>query len=315
MKIVFTDSKTVASSGADLDTFRQFGELVLYDLTSPEELPDRIKDADMVLCNKTIFDANALSQAPKLKYIGLCATGYNNIDIAYATQHGITVCNAGSYSTDAGAQHTFALRLSLFNKVREYDDFVQKGGWIETEMFSPMVFRTHELSGKTIGIVGYGNIGKATAKIAHAFGMNVVVFTRTVLADENVNFVDFDTLLSLSDIVTVHCPLNSESQKMFCSDTFKKFKKGSYFINTARGGLVDENALKEALENDQLAGAAVDTITIEPMSHDCVLLGVKNLIITPHIAWSPKETTDRLIKIVSDNIKSFLDGNPKNKVN
>lgn len=318
MKIVFTDSKTVISGKADIEVLNEFGEVVLYDATSPKELPERIADADMALCNKTIFSAEAMSKAKKLKYIGLCATGYNNIDVGYAAEHGITVCNAGSYSTDAVAQHTFALMLNRFSRVSEYDRFVSEGSWKKSEVFSPMVYEMHEISGKTLGIVGFGSIGAAVAKIAAAFGMNVIVYTRTPKKHSNaaaVEFVGFDELLSRSDIVTVHCPLNDQSDRMFNKEAFAKCKKGAFFINTARGGIVDEYALKNALESEWLSGAAVDTISVEPMSEDCPLFGVKNLTITPHIAWSPAETIDRLINIVADNIRCYLNGTPKNKVN
>lgn len=315
MKIVFTDSKTVVSGKADIEVLNEFGEVVLYDSTSPEELPERIADADMVLCNKTIFSADTMAKAEKLQYIGLCATGYNNIDVDYAAKHGITVCNAGSYSTEAVAQHTFALMLHHFSKVNEYNQFVLNGGWKKSEVFSPMVYEMHELFGKTLGIVGYGSIGAAVAKIANAFGMQVIVSTRTAKNDPTVTFVRFDELLSRADIVTVHCPLNDQSDKMFNQTAFAQMKQGAFFINTARGGIVDEYALKNALESGILSGAAVDTITVEPMSQDCPLFGVRNLVITPHIAWSPAETIDRLIHIVADNIRCYLNGTPKNKVN
>ena len=315
MKIVFTDSKTIVAGKADLRVFEQFGEVILYESTTPEQIAERIKDADMALCNKTIFSAEVMSNAPKLKYIGLFATGYNNVDVDYAAKHGITVCNAGSYSTDAVAQHTFALMLNHFSRVSEYNNFVKDGGWKNSEVFSPMVYETHELSGKTLGIVGYGRIGKAVAKIANAFGMRVIVSTRTPQTDSSVEFVTFDELLAQSDVVTVHCPLNNLSDKMFNHDSFSKFKRGAYFINTSRGGVVDEPALKDALESGILCGAAVDTISVEPMSGDCRLFGVKNLTITPHIAWAPVETVERLIGIAADNIKCYLEGKPKNKVN
>ncbi len=315
MKIVFTDSKTVASSSVNLEVLKQFGEVVLYDATSEEELAERIKDADIALCNKTKFTAAALEQAKNLKYIGLFATGYNNIDIEYASEKGIVVCNAGSYSTDAVAQHTFALILELFSKVSAYHRFVADGGWKTSTAFSPMVYETHELSGKTLGIIGYGSIGKAVAEIALAFRMNVLVYTRTQKEDSRVDFVSLDELVSRSDVVTVHCPLNPQSEKMFNTERFAQMKKTAYFINTARGGVVDELALKNALENHTIAGAAIDTITTEPMTQDCVLYGVKNLIITPHVAWAANETLERLVKIVVGNIQAFLDGNPINQVN
>ena len=205
--------------------------------------------------------------------------------------------------------------LHHFSRVSDYSTFVNNEGWKRSEIFSPMVFEMHELYGKVLGIVGYGSIGKAVARIAAAFGMKVIVYTRTPRNDDNTRFVGWEELLRYSDVLTVHCPLNDSSSEMFNREAFAKCKKGAFFINTARGGVVDEYALKEALESGILSGAAIDTITVEPMREDCVLYGVKNLTITPHIAWSPQETVERLIGIVADNIRCYLKGEPKNKVN
>lgn len=315
MNIVLTDYKTVFDSEDMFDVFRQFGNVTLYESTSPDEAAERIKNADIVICNKTIISAEVMKNACNLKYIGLFATGYNNIDIEYTKQNNITVCNAGSYSTNAVAQHTFALILNHFSKVSEYNNFVNDGGWKRSKVFSPFEYSTHEIYGKTIGIIGYGSIGKAVAKIADAFGMNILVSTRTPQTDTKVKFVSIDELYEKSDIVTVHCPLNEQSALMFNSESFAKFKKGAFFINTARGGVVDEQALKDALENKILSAAAIDTITYEPMREDCVLYGVKNLVITPHIAWASDETRQRLLGIVIDNISNFINGTPTNKIN
>lgn len=315
MKIVLTDYRTISDKKSVFDVFKQFGDVVLYESTLPDETAERIKDADIVICNKTLISADAIKAAKNLKYIGLFATGYNNIDVACASEHNIAVCNAGSYSTNAVAQHTFAFILNYFSRVNEYNSFVNEGGWKKSKVFSPIEFESHELAGKTIGIIGYGSIGKAVAKIANAFSMKVLVNTRTPQNDSSVTFVSFDSLLKNSDIVTVHCPLNNMSEHMFNEESFKKFKKTAFFINTARGGIVDENALKNALENNLIAAAAIDTLTYEPMKDDCALYGVKNLTITPHVAWSPVETIQRLMKIVINNIKNFIDGNPTNKVN
>lgn len=315
MNIVLTDYKTISDKESVFDIFRQFGEVVLYDTTAPDEVSERIKNANIVICNKTLITAETMKIAKNLKYIGLFATGYNNIDIDYAKEHNITVCNAGSYSTNAVAQHTFALILNYFSKVSEYNTFVQNGSWKKCRVFSPIEYSTHEIAGKTIGIIGYGNIGKAVAKIANSFEMNVLVSTRTPQNDATVRFVTADELYAQSDIITVHCPLNESSALMFNAESFKKFKKGAFFINTARGGVVDEQALKEALKNGTLGAAAIDTLTYEPMKENCILYGVKNLIITPHIAWAPEETRQRLLDIVISNIANFINGNPTNKIN
>ena len=315
MKIVITDWQTVSKNDLPLEKLETLGEVEIYSLTSKEQLIDRVKDADIALCNKTVFSKEVLEKCEKLKYIGLFATGYNNIDTKFAREKGITVCNAGSYSTNAVAQHTFALLLEHMSHVGNYNKMVQDGGWCKSEVFSPFVFPLEELSGKTIGIIGFGNIAKAVAKIALAFNMKVLVYTRTEREAENIEFVSFDELLKRSDVVTVHCPLNDESYRMFNSESFNKFKDGAFFINTARGGVMDEVALRAALESGKLSGAAIDVLETEPMSPDCALLGAKNCIITPHIAWATLETRLRLLDIVTENIKAFLGGNPINVVN
>lgn len=314
MNIVITDWKTVTHGDLSLDVFESFGNVTAYDLTHPDETPERIKDADIVLCNKTPLTAEVLSAAPRLKYIGLFATGYNNIDLDYTNAHGITVCNAGGYSTDAVAQHVFALLLSHMSRVDDYRRFCDEGHWIGSDVFSPLCFPMAELKGQTLGIVGFGNIGRAVAKIALAFGMKVVCFTRTKREYDGVSFVSFDELLRYSDVISAHCPLNEQSAKLFDVTAFERMKKGAFFINTSRGGVVDEKALKDALESGKLSGAALDVLETEPMAETCPLYGVKNCIITPHVAWAPLQTRTRLLALVCDNIRAFLDGAPQNVV-
>ncbi|MBR2715265.1 MAG: D-2-hydroxyacid dehydrogenase [Ruminococcus sp.] len=315
MKIVVLDAQTITKGDISLRPLEKFGEVVTYNLTSYDEIPKRINDADAVICNKTVLDEGSLKDAKNLSYIGLFATGYNNIDTDYCKKHNITVCNAGSYSTNAVAQHTFALILEHYSNVGKYSEFCHNGGWQTSKTFSPFVFPLSELSEKTIGIVGFGAIGQAVAKIALAFDMNVLAYNRSQKDFDNVKFVDFDTLLSLSDIVTVHCPLNDESNEMFSKDTFAKMKKGAFFVNTARGGVMVENDLIDALENSHLSGAGVDVLSVEPMRKDSKLPNTKNLILSPHIAWAPIETRERLIEIVCKNIECFIKGSPINVVN
>jgi len=314
VKIVITDWKTVTNGDLSLDSIKAFGEVEVYELTKPHETAQRIKDADIVLCNKTPMTAQVLEGAKNLKYIGLFATGYNNIDLDYTNAHGITVCNAGGYSTDAVAQHVFAMLLGHVSRIDDYRRFTQDGNWIGSDVFSPFCYPMAELAGQTMGIVGYGNIGKAVAKIAVAFGMKVLVYTRTKRDDPSVEFVSFDELLSRCDIISAHCPLNAQSEKLFCADTFAKCKDGAVFINTSRGGVVDEQALKEALDSGKLSFAALDVLQVEPMSEDCPLYGVKNCLITPHVAWAPIQTRSRLLALVCDNIRAFLSGCPQNVV-
>ena len=314
MKIVITDSKTVTNGDLSLAAIEEFGEVTAYDLTAPADIVDRIREAEMVLCNKTPLTADVLKEAPKLKYIGLFATGYNNIDIDYANAHGITVCNAGGYSTDAVAQHVFAMLLSHASRVDDYRRFTEAGQWIGSEVFSPFCFPMIELRGKTMGLVGFGNIGQQVAAIAKAFGMRVLVYTRTKRQADGIEFTSFEEMLRKADVVSVHCPLNAQSEKLFDAAAFAKCKTGAYFINTSRGGVVDEVALKEALESGKLSGAALDVLCTEPMAADCPLYGVKNCLITPHVAWAPLETRERLLRLVCDNMRAFLSGSPQNVV-
>ncbi len=312
--IVVLDAKAVTKGDMQLDILKKYGELTLYDNTSKEEVPERIKDAHIILCSKTILDRDNLKDANQLEYIGLFATGYNNIDIDYTNECGIIVCNAGSYSTEAVAQHTFALMLEHFNQVGKYHEFVKNDGWKHSDVFAPIVYSMGELMGKTIGLIGCGSIGRKVATIANAFDMKVLAYARHPVDIQGVTFTDLDTLLECSDVISVHCPLNEQSQHMFSYEAFAKCKDGAFFINTSRGPIVDENALLEALQSGKLSGAALDVIEIEPMHKECVLQNAPNLIITPHVAWAPIETRKRLFNIVMDNIEKFLEGTPVNVV-
>ena len=315
MKILIADCATLAQNNdLDITVFEKYGDVVYNPNISYDELLNTVENYDMILCNKTVIDKTIIKKAKKLKYIGLFATGYNNIDIVTAREHDITVCNAGSYSTNAVAQQVFAYILNHYNAVNQYNDFVQNGGWQQSPTFSVLCFPTDELKDKTIGIIGFGSIGKRVAEIALAFEMKVLVYTRTPKKDNRVDFVSLEELLKNSDIISPHCPLNEQSKEMFNKETFSKMKDGVFFINTARGGVVNERDLVNALNTGKLSGAAIDVLTEEPMHKDCVLKGVPNLIITPHTAWAPLSTRERLLRIVEDNIIAFLNGSPKNKV-
>lgn len=313
LKIVFTDAESVIDENLSLDKFKNLGEITVYDYTPDDLLVERVKDADIVICNKTIINSEKMKVLPKLKYIGLFATGYNNIDVKYAKEAGITVCNAAGYSTNAVAQHVFAYILNDATKLVKFGEDVKNGSWLNCTSFCNISNPTTELYGKTIGIVGYGAIGKKVASIAKAFDMKVIAYSRTK-KEADTEYVDFDYLLKNSDYISVHCPLNEETKEIFNIDAFSKCKSTAYFINTARGGVVNENDLKYALENKVIRGAGVDVITNEPMREDCVLRGVDNLIITPHVAWAPFETRERLINLVYENLSAFLEGNPKSVV-
>ena len=315
LNIVLTDCNTVSSGDLDLSLLERFGNVTYYGESKPEEIPERIKDADIVILNKTVLGENELKHAKRLKLIALFATGYNNIDTAYARKMGISVANAGSYSTSSVAQQVFGFILANATKIAEYDRDVKNGEWIRSRLFCFFSRPASELKGKTLGIFGYGAIGRRVAEIARAFEMNVLATTRTPQNDDIATFVDFDTLLAKSDYISANCPLNDGTREIFNADAFAKMKKGAYFINTARGGVINEQALFDALESGHLAGAAVDVLTTEPMNENCVLKDAKNITITPHVAWAPIETRERLLSIVIDNIENFLNGTPKNVVN
>lgn len=315
MKLLLTDCSTLKNNNdLSLDIFKSFGETVEYDNISRDALLNEVKDTDIILCNKTVIDREVIANAEKLKYIGIFATGYNNIDIPAARDRGIPVCNAGGYSTNAVVQQVMGYILMHYTKIPEYNSFVIEGGWVKSPVFSPLVFTGDEVYGKTLGIIGYGSIGKAVKKAAEGLGMKVIVNTRTVREDGETVFVDRDTLFAISDIISVHCPLNDESRDMMNRDAFAKFKDGAFFINTSRGGVVDEYALADALNSGKLSGAAVDVLKQEPMSKDCPLLQAKNIIITPHTSWAPLATRQRLVNIVADNVRAYLNGNTQNDV-
>ena len=313
MKVVILDAKTLTNDDIDFSVFDEFGEVTIYDYTKYNQIAERIKDAEIILCNKSIMNRMTLKDAKNVKYIGLFATGYNNVDIEYTNERNITVCNAGSYSTNAVAQHVFALILEHYNKVGEYNKFVKDGGWIHSEKFSPFK-PMKEMDGRTLGIVGYGSIGKKVAKIAQAFDMKVLAYNRSPKKDESVRFVEMDELLEKSDIVSIQCPLNSDSEKMCNKEFFEKMKDGALFINTSRGGVVDEQALIDAVKSKKISGAGLDVVAVEPMEKHEEILDIDNIIITPHSAWAPVETRTRLVEIVKNNIKKWVAGAPVNVI-
>ena len=314
MKIVLTDNLTVSSDGMALDFLKKYGEVVAYGLTPEDKIAQRVKDADVVLCNKTPLNRETLRYAENLKYIGLFATGYNNVDLDYAREKGIVVCNVPSYSTDAVAQLVFAYILSFYSRVSEYNDIVQRGDWIKSPTFSMFPLPISELSGKTMGIIGFGSIGSRVSELANAFRMRVLCHTRTPKKAENIIFTDLETVLRESDVLSLHCPLTPQTEKLINEATISQMKDGAILINTSRGPVVDENAVAQALSSGKLRGAAVDVLESEPMSGSCPLYNAENCIITPHIAWTPVETRQRLLEIAEANLKAFLFGKPVNNV-
>lgn len=315
MKISILDWTTVTSGDISSDIFKQFGDVECFELCSNELAAEQIGDADMVLCNKVLITEEVMNKCKNLKYIGLFATGYNNIDLEAASRHGIIVCNAGSYSTYAVAQQTFAYILDYCNKISEYDSFVKNDGWVNSKTFSKFPYCTQELLSKTLSIIGYGAIGKAVAKIGEAFGMNVIINTRTKPENCPYEVVSVEEAFSRADFLTVHCPLTPQTAEIINKENLSLMKKTAVVINTARGGITDEQALADALNEERISAAYTDVLVNEPMSPETPLKNAKNCVITPHTAWAPLETRLRLVDIVCDNIRAYLGGNPKNKVN
>jgi glycerate dehydrogenase len=294
--------------------------VTVYDRTSftdKQEIIDRIGEAEAILTNKTPIDEEILSAVPKLKYIGVVATGYNVVDVAAARKRKIPVTNIPSYGTDAVAQFTFALLLEIANQVGVHNASVQQGEWQRSTDFTYQKTPLMELRGKTIGLIGYGEIAQATATIAHAFNMKVIYWNhRPKKAQEDwAKQVSIEEIYQQADIISLHVPQTSETEKMINQKTIARMKEGVILLNTARGGLLDEAAVADALNRGQIFAAGVDVVSKEPMTKDNPLMSAKNCIITPHIAWRPLETRERLMEIVVDNFAAYLAGKEKNVVN
>ena len=318
MKIVVLDGCAANSGDISWDGLAQYGELTVYDRIDDADVIARIGDAELITTNKTVIDRHTMESCPKLKYIGVLATGYNVVDLDAAKEHGIVVTNVPAYSTDAVAQFTFALLLELANQVGVHNSSVKDGGWVRSKDFSYSVMPTMELYGKTMGIIGYGSIGQRVADIAHAFGMKVLVSSRTEkkLPEGGwIRWVSREELFAEADVISIHCPLFPETKGMINREAIGLMKRTALVINTARGGCIVEQDLADALNSGRIAGAAVDVVSQEPMKEDNPLLTAKNIIITPHIAWAPREVRQRLLQIAGDNMGAFLAGHPINVVN
>ena len=314
MKLCILDWSTVSSGDIDVKLFQRFGQVECRELCPNENAPEVIGDSDIVLCNKVLITEEVMDKCPNLKYIGLFATGYNNIDIEAAKEKGITVCNAGSYSTYAVAQQTFSYILHHTNSIAKYDAFVKNGGWESSDTFSKFPIPTYELLNKTISIIGYGSIGRTVADIAAAFGMKVLVNTRTKPNNCPYELVSREEAFARGDFVTVHCPLTEQTKGLIGTDTLSLMKKSAVIINTARGGITDEQALADALNSGKIAAAYTDVLVNEPMRGETPLKNAANCVITPHCAWAPLETRQRLVEIVCENIDAYLKGEAVNVV-
>ena len=278
---------------------------------------ERIGDAQAVYVNKVPITRETIDQCPNLRFIGVLATGYNVIDVKAAKAKGITVCNVPTYGTDAVAQYAMALLLELCHHVGEHSECVKRGEWTNHEDWCFWNYPLIELAGKTMGIIGFGRIGQAAAKLAKAFGMEVMAYDSHVISELEgtiCHYTDLESLLKQSDVISLHCPLNTETEGIINKNTIDIMKDGAMLINTSRGPLIVEEDLKEALDCGKLGGAAVDVVSIEPIRNDNPLLTAKNVIITPHIAWAPRESRQRLMDVAVGNLKAFIDGNPQNVV-
>ena len=315
MKITVLDRCTVTSGDISFAPLEAVGEVHYFDVLPPEEIVSAIGDSEAVIVNKAQITDEIMAACKNLRFIGLFATGYNNIDIAAAKRRGICVCNVPGYSTDSVTQHTFALILHFASRADDYARSVANGDWENASMFSYLAFPTSELRGKTLGIFGFGTIGRSVATVALAFGMRVIACVRRPTVFEGVEFVDTDTLFAESDYLSLHCPLTDETRHLVCHETLAKMKRSAVIINTARGGVIEEEALCEALNGGWIRGAGIDVLDVEPMRKNHPYMKAKNCYITPHVAWACAEARERLVRLVAENLKGFRDGNVIHCVN
>ena len=318
MNIVILDGYTSNPGDLSWDGIAKHGNLTVYDHTPAALTIERARDAEIVISNKTVLGTAEIDQLPKLRYIGLLSTGYNIVNLDAAKRRGIAVTNIPAYSTPSVAQLVFALILELCNQAGEHSVSVRAGEWERSRDFCYWKHPLVELSGKTIGIVGFGNIGRATAKIAAAFGMNVIACGRPGAAAETVldgvRMTSLENVLSMSDIVSLHCPLFPETAGLISRETIAVMKRGTILINTSRGGVLNERDVADALADGRLGGAGLDVLSTEPPKPDNPLLSAPNCVITPHIAWATREARTRLIRVLEENLAAFLAGKPQNIV-
>jgi glycerate dehydrogenase len=315
MKIVVTDGYALNPGDMSWEPIMKYGDVKIFDRTSPPEIFERCMEADIILSNKTEFNKANIDRLHNVKLISVLATGYNVIDINAAKNKGIVVCNVPAYGTESVAQHTLALILELSNKLSLHIASVKNGEWQQCPDYSYSKLPLIELSGKTLGIIGLGNIGLQTAKLANAFGMKVIYNSRH---DKHTNLGEFKTIAEVfkeSDFISLHCPLTETNKEFVNKEMLQLMKPTAYLVNTARGQLINEQDLAHALNTNAIAGAALDVLSKEPPDDSNPLLKAKNCIITPHNAWSTREARQRIIDMTSENIKAFLDGHPKNVVN
>lgn len=318
MKITFLDADTLGKD-IPLEQFKDMGEVEIYGFTTADQILARTKNSDVIITNKVLINEASLGANPNVKLVCITATGTNIVDFDFAAKYGITVTNVKGYSTDSVVQHTFSLLFYLLEKLRYYDDYVKLGHYANDILFTHFENKYHELSGKTWGIVGLGEIGRKVASIAQAFGCKVVYYSTSGKNNNSVfTQVDFDTLISTSDIISIHAPLNPATNNLFTFEAFQKMKTTSTLINVGRGPIVNEADLLKALEENEIAAAGLDVLAVEPMEKENPLLTFKDsnrLIITPHIAWASIEARGRLVEEVYKNIEAYINGEERNRVN
>jgi len=318
MKIVVLDGHTLNPGDLSWKPLQALGDVIIYDRTNEKQIINRIGDAQVIFTNKTPITREILDKISSVKFIGVLATGYDVVDYNYAKKLGILVSNIPAYSTQSVSQMVFALLLEICNQVGEHSSKVKNGKWAKSKDFCFWDHNLIELSGKTLGIIGFGKIGKNTAKIANAFGMKVITYTRSVdksLEHDMLKFVDIDELYKKSDVISIHSPLSDENKYFISKSSISKMKDGVILINTARGALINESDLKEALELNKIYYAAIDVLEKEPAIINNPLLNVKNIFITPHIAWATKASRQRLMQSAVNNLKNYINGTPINIVN
>ena len=315
LNISILEKDTLTTGDMDFSPFDKLGKVTYYNSVKGDELISAVEDADLVFINKTQYTKELFDASKNLKFIGIFATGFNNVDLQEATEHGVTVCNVPAYSTSSVAQLTMTFILELASNLSLYNKSTHEGKWIESSTFSYFPYKFSEIEGKTLGIFGLGDIGISVAKRALAMGMKVISYTRTPKTVEGVELVDKEELFKRSDFLTLHTPLNPQTEKIVNEHTLSLMKPTAFIINTSRGGVIDEPALANALKAKQIRGAALDVLTKEPMQKDCPLFGLDNCIITPHIAWTTEEARRRLLIVACENAQKFLEGNPQNVVN
>jgi glycerate dehydrogenase len=316
MKIVILDGYTLNPGDLDWAPLHQLGNVTVYDRSREDEIVERAADAEIILVNKVVLSEKILDQLPNVKYIGVMATGFNNIDVAAAQKHNITVTNVKAYGPASVAQQTFALLLALVNHAELHSQSVFNGEWVSSPDFCYWKTPLTELAGKTIGLVGLGDIGAQVAKIALAFGMKVIAYRKNPARTENddIKMVALEELFRRSDVVSLHCPLTEETKGLINAERLSWMKPNAVVLNTGRGPLINEAELAEALRNGTIAGAGLDVLSVEPPKPDNPLLLAPNCIITPHVAWATFEARKRLLQMVADNLESFIAGKPKNVV-